>query len=165
MKWSEALTKTTINEFIFDGKFDSAEESFVLGLRALCMGAVDTGDRVKEIRAAIKELPPTGKLSAGAREVVRNLKAELADIVSDLRFAKSRRGKYVLFVQDYVQLLYGEMRKDARFDDVFIGGHTEREIVAVTGRVRSDSDLQALKNILHGSPSGLPVEYWVKVTG
>jgi hypothetical protein len=108
-------------------------------------------------------LPPSSQLSEKAREVVDVLQEELAEIASDLRFARSRRGKYVLFIQNYVQKLYETLRKDSRFDDVLIGAHSEREVVFVTGQVRGEANLRTLKSILLDSACGLPVEYLVKV--
>jgi hypothetical protein len=165
MKWSEALTKTKIDQALFDDfELTPTEKPFFVELRNLCSTPIDSLNRVTEIKTAIKELLAGRKLSTNARELVSVLKEELAEIASDLRFAKSRRGRYVLFVQDYVQLLYRTLRQDSRFAEVYVGGHVEREIVMVGGEVRNKADLETLKSIISAHPSGLPVEYKVTVT-
>lgn len=165
MQWSESLTKISITDDVFDASLGPEETALLAPLRELCRGRVDTADRVKEIKAALKTLPMGAKLPKAACEAVASLKEELAEIAKDLRFAKSRRGKYVLFMQDYVQRLYRTLRQHPRFADVYVGGHTEREIILVHGKVQSPADLEDLKAMLASEPSGLPEEYLVKVMG
>ena len=164
MKWSEALTKTDIDSGLFeDYELSPNEKPLFADLQELCREPVDQMDRVKAIRTAVKSIASDKTLSRNGKELLSAIKEELAEIASDLRFAKSRRGRFVLFVQDHMQALYRTLHADTRFNDIYVGPHVEREVVMVAGTVQSQKDFASLKDMIAAHPSELATEYKITI--
>lgn len=76
-------------------------------------------------------------------------------------FAGSRE-EYLKYINAFVRPIYKILRVDTRFDDLYIGGHTERDIIFVYGEVETETDLHTVQQLLAAASPALPVEYRVK---
>ena len=162
--WSESLVKTTVDEHLFDEleELDGGPaRSRLERLRDLCRQEVTTKDELKALKAAISALKKERKLSADERDLFDEVKEELAEIADDLKLVKSRRGRFTLAAQDWVQGLYVPLRAEARFADVMVGPHAESEILMVVGEVASNEDLESLRELVSKHESPWPIDFQV----
>ena len=83
-----------------------------------------------------------------SKKTLEALNEELTEIREDFSWIKSKRGKYVSEMQDWVQTFHGDLRAQKKFDDLYVGGHASLEVVYVVGKARSDDVLDELIKFL-----------------
>jgi hypothetical protein len=157
MKYSERLVKNRIDPLLFEAKPEHSpgDRKEIADLQFYCEGVFNTSERVSKVRKKIEDIKtasPSLALAGVADEVLE----ELDEIADDLGFATSRRGKFVMFANDYAQEVYKEMRATADFNDLYIGSHPEREELVLTGTARSFDVLSASLSLVSKYPSGVP---------
>jgi hypothetical protein len=164
-KWSEAIVKSEISRWIFDPRegLSEAERVRITGLRDVCTGPITSKERIAAIRAAARDLRAQGRLSRAEREIFEAVMAELKEIAEDIRFRSSKRGRFVLEMNDRIQQVYGVIRQDSRFADVMIGIHPSREELIAHGRVDRPEDLDELRSIIAAANLPLLLQYQVRV--
>lgn len=164
-KWSESLVKTRVDENLFTPPEGcSAEDRRRLDdLRFFCQGAFHDAERLAKARERFARAAARGEPSEVVQEVVKAVEAEFDEIEADLRFAKSRRGKFVLFANDWAQSWHAELRREARYFGVSVGSHGEQEVLMVAGEVASAEDLADLARLVGRHPPGVPVEFRVRI--
>lgn len=164
-RWSESLVKNRIDEALFtppDGC--SAEDRRRIDeLRFFCQGVFQDAERLGKVRERVARAAARGGPSEAVQEVVEAIEAELDEIAEDLRFQASRHGRFVLFVNDWVQSWHEELRREARFAAVLPGAHADREVVLVAGEVARAEDLADLARLVGRHAPGVPVEFRVTV--
>ncbi|HEU4678611.1 MAG TPA: hypothetical protein VFS35_03755, partial [Terrimicrobiaceae bacterium] len=116
----------------------------------------------QKVRKKIKEIKRASH-SPGVASVAEEVLKELDEIAADLKFAKSRRGKFVLFANDYAQEVYKKLRADADFNDLYIASHPEREELVLTGSATSFDVLIASLSLISKYPSGVPLRVDVTI--
>jgi hypothetical protein len=102
-------------------------------------------------------------LLALGEELYEELVADLAEIKDDLKWSKSNRGRMILYANDYALLVYQQLRKDKRFEDIYLGSHSEKLHMLVAGKVMSNTDLDDLKKLLLAYPCRYPLHFKVEV--
>ncbi len=164
-RWSESLVKTHIDQALFPAPADCSadERGRIDELRFLCQGVFQDVERVVKVRQRVARAAARGEPSETVQEVVEAIEAELDEIAADLGFAASRRGRFVLFVNDWAQSWHADLRHDPRFVAVSIGALPDREVVAVTGEVGFAEDLADLARLVGRHAPGVPVEFRVTV--
>lgn len=163
-KWSESLIKERISQELFQeppgqGTWSREEKQRVQDIAFLCEGVFRSDERVKKALAAIKKLRKDAP--GAARDVADHVLEELKEIRNDLKFAKSRRGKFILFANDYAQEVYKTLRKDDALAGVMIGSHPEHEQLTVAGSVEDAADIAKVAQLLAEHPPGVPVQFHV----
>lgn len=68
-------------------------------------------------------------------DLLEELKEEAREIRDDFKWMGTKRGKYILAVNEWLEAFFDEFRSFPEFGDVVIGGHSEKEVIFVTGRV------------------------------
>jgi hypothetical protein len=159
MKWSECLIKRRVDEFLFDPEPSDTVDGLaqLAELRGLCGEELTSPQSCAGLRAALKDFTAARRPSKRVRAVLAEVREALREISSDLRFAASARGRFVLFCNDYVQELYKTVRVRADFADVSAGAHISREALVVSGHVRDEGVLGELRAILDAQPPGVEV--------
>jgi hypothetical protein len=165
MRWSEWLVKRSFDESLFDSEPSdtAADKALLAKLRVLCTQQLTTADSIRQLRAELKEITKASTVSDRMSIVLQDVREELREILEDLRFARSWRGRFVLFCIDWAQEVYRTVRLQPRFDDAYVGAHVDREAVVVAGRVPDDAALCDLHAIIDAHPPGVEVIWKVTV--
>ena len=136
-KWSESLVQTALSdelvEQVIEEGGDSIGKEIVEGLRSEVEAKADITALRKVVRSIQKAV------SAECRD---ELKREIAEIAEDFTWRKSDRGRYVAEINDWVQGFHSQMRQDPRFEDLYVGGHAEMEVVYLVGKAKTQQDLE-----------------------
>ena len=164
-RWSESLIKTRIDPSVFEAPEDcSADERYRIDdLKLVTDGIYDTNDRLQGVRDRVKRSLARGPNTPLIKEIAATLRQEIAEIASDLKFAQSRRGRFVLFVNGWAQGLHARRREDRRLDDVSLFANPNKEEIVAVGSVAAPEDLVRLVQLLATDPPGVPLEYRVTV--
>ena len=159
MKYSEWLIKKSVDDFLFDPKSSDAAEDLVqlAELRNLCSRELTSLQSLRQLKAELKDFAKARSVSERVRDVIDEVREELGEILDDLRFARSSRGRFVLFCNDYVRELYKIIRAQSQFADAYVGAHLDREAVVVAGQVPDETALHELRAIIVAHPPGVEV--------
>jgi len=166
-RWSESLLKSRVAvESIPIPEGCSADETFrIRELLAIVGGTCATREQVAALRERLEKSLKRGPKSPAVRAVTAAIEEELAEIVEDCEFAQSRRGKFVLFANDWAQRFHAIGRADRGLDGISLAAHQEHERIVASGTASSPDDLVRLVQLLAAHPPGVPIEYRVVVTG
>ena len=164
-KWSELLQKTRVDLAAIDVPEDATadERDRIRDFRFLADGVFSTTERLKAVRERLKRSLARGPKTAAVKAAAKALTAELDEIARDLEFAASRRGQFVLFVNDWAQTFHAERTADTDLVDIVIGTHAEVERILVAGSVESPRALLRLVELVSRHPPGVAIEYRVTV--
>ena len=164
-KWSESLSKNKIDETIFevDGEISAADRNRIENLQFHCEGVFRDRDRIKKVRSLVRRKAKEKPHSLAVKAVADGILEELDEIESDLKFASSRRGKFVLFANDWAQEIYATLRKNKRLASIAMGPHSEQERIVVHGTLKAAGDLLEVVRLLDKNQPGVPIEYRVTV--
>ena len=132
-------------------------------LRLYCSADLSKLKNIKEVRDAIRKAKRAKPRSDIIESVADAILEDLDEIEDDLKFAESRRGKFVLFVNDWVQILYKDLRKSENSNDIVVGPHVDSELILVHGEVKESSHLRQIIKLISALPPGIPVQYRVVV--
>lgn len=165
LKWSESLLKTRIEVSVFeiDATADASDIARVKDLKFFCGGVFETAERIDKVRAIVQKKAREKPASSIVKSVVQGILEELSEIESDRKFAKSRRGKFILFANDWIQPIYAEIRPAKRFEDLFFSADPEKEQIVVQGSVANAIDLIDCIKLVEKFTPGVPVEFRVKL--
>ncbi len=164
-KWSESLVQRKVGDEVFETNEDvtQIDQTQLDDMQFLCEGVFTDKERLKKVRGKIKKTYCGKGNSSLVRNVAESVLEQLAEIKDDLKFAKSRRGKFILFVNDWAQQAYVGLRQDTRFDDIMIGSHLEEERIVVTGETSDPATLVETIQMIATNEPGVPVEYRITV--
>lgn len=166
-RWSELLLKTRVDIDAIDVPEGlSADEMYrVKDLLFLADASCATAELLAKARERLKNSLARGPKTKAVRAVAKAIAEQYAEIARDLKFAKSRRGKFILFTNDWAQQFHAQRRADRSLDDVVLGAHAEHERIVAGGTVAAPEALVRLVQLLAAHPPGVPIEYRVIVTG
>ena len=154
-QWSERLHERSFSSALLDDVAPCCPETLLTSLRAL---------RIEE-RADLTRM--RGLLSSLQRavspELWRALSDEAEELVADNRFFGSKRGAYVAAINDWVQGFYAELRADADWARVVVGGHARKYVVVVSGVVPDAACAERLRTFLTAQRPPHPVLWDVHV--
>jgi hypothetical protein len=128
------------------------QESLSPGLLDELTGKIDH-TTLHELKTTIcktkAELAKLTRLVAGVRkrlpeDTYESLREELEEIKQDNRWLSTQRGQYVLAINAWAETFHAEFRAQPEFADVMIGGHSEKEVVFVTGVVPAQNTFARL---------------------
>ena len=90
---------------------------------------------------------------------------EIKQVMDDIGWASNRRGKFIVFANDYVEKLYRKsaFRSDSKFAEVYVRAHSKRNEIVVAGAVASEGILKKVRAIVRDNDPGIPVTYQVTV--
>ncbi|MEZ5328453.1 MAG: hypothetical protein R3F19_25705 [Verrucomicrobiales bacterium] len=142
--WSKSLVRSSFSEWLVDDAIREANGAISPDVEALLRTSAEKRSQVSELKKALSSVKPL--ISTGTFEVFDE---ELAEIREDFSWAKSKRGKYVSEIQDWVQTFHADLRAQKKFDDLYVGGHESLEIVYVVGKADSEEVLNELIEFLH----------------
>jgi len=101
-----------------------------------------------------KEIKATQEVVFRCKNIIsellhEQLEEELREITEDLKWKKSKRGKAVIIINEWSQTFYGEFRSFDKYENVFIGGHSEiNNVIFITGNVKYNEDIDDLLHYL-----------------
>jgi hypothetical protein len=107
---------------------------------------------LKALKDAVKLIRP--KLDEDTRETV---KEELAEIVDDLKFLSTKRGKYVDAIQEWHAGFHKEFLGLPQFEKIVIGGHVDKIVVFVTGVIKDRETFQELVQYVESKNPPFPI--------
>lgn len=142
--WSKALVRSSFSEWLIDDAIRDSNGAIASEVETLLRTPAEKKSHVSELKKALSLVKPFV-----SKDTFEALKEELAEITEDFSWAKSKRGKYVSEIQDWVQTFHSELRAQEKFDDLFVGGHESLEVVYVVGKAESNEVLNELIKLLH----------------
>ena len=131
--------------------------------------------RVKNVKTLLKRKVANKKDLDELKENIKTLKQELPEdfydylwdeideIEFDLKWKNSKNGKSILLINKWLKGFNSEMRKMSEFEEVIIGGHTEKEAVVVLGEVGSKEALEKLKEFITSKKPPFETIYEVQI--
>ena len=143
MKHRTSIVRQTFStSLVSDVSAQLAESKFV--------GEASALSTLVETRADLKLVRKTaGSILPHLRPDTRDeLSEELAEMVEDLHWSKSKQGKAVLEINNWSQSFRDEWRSDPRFDDMYIGTHSELHVILVAGTAKNSVDLDAAISLI-----------------
>jgi len=164
MKWSEQLVKNRIDPSLFEATPEQSQgdRKAIADLKFYCEGVFNTSEKVLRVRKKIEEVKTASRAPA-VLNVADEVLEELDEIADDFKFAKSRRGKFVLFANNYTQEVYKKLRANADFNDLYIASHPDREELVLTGSAKRFDVLIASLSLISQYPSGVPFRVDVNI--
>ena len=142
-KWSNSLCRVSISKHLIDEVKKEYEGDFFLSLLNSMSKDIKNRNDFKELGKNVNQLK--GYIS---EESFRMILEEQTEIKNDLKWIGSKRGKYILEINDWVQSFYSEFRSNKEFEDVLIGGHSERMVVFLTGKIEGKDTFEKLLNFI-----------------
>jgi hypothetical protein len=131
-KWSSFLSKEKLSEFLVDDAINEAQGRISPDTINILRMNIEEKKQTTVLKKAIKSLKKIVQ-----KETCEALIEEPDEISNDFSWKKTKRGQYVSNIQDWAQSFHYEFREMKEFEDVYIGGHSEREVVFVTGKLKS----------------------------
>jgi hypothetical protein len=164
LKWSAALVKTRISDEAFTSQMPLSPEhkQAINDIKFICGGVFESKERIEKISKKLRGIKK-GSVEP-ISTVVKNVLDELAEIASDLAFAESRHGKFILFANDWSQELYKTIRIKNCFANILSCSHPEKEILVLQGTVSTLVELTELIEVIKSMQPGVPIEFRVIVT-
>ncbi|MCM8533868.1 MAG: hypothetical protein NE330_22080 [Lentisphaeraceae bacterium] len=131
-KWSSLLIKNKISKFILD----EIEEETKLNLCEL-KRKVENKKDIQSLKKAIKVFK-----NDLTKEVHQELLDELKEIEEDHSWGESTRGQYIIELNDWKEKFHQELKELNKFHGLLVGGHSEKEIVYISGKLAADENIE-----------------------
>jgi hypothetical protein len=68
-------------------------------------------------------------------DLLEEFKEEANEIKDDFKWLPTKRRQYIVSLNEWLETFFGEFRSFPEFENVAIGGHSEKQVVFVTGKV------------------------------
>jgi len=124
-KWSASLVKNRIDPHLFEASSPQLAER-LKDLKFYCEGVFETPERIAKVKKILQKKAREKPVTPEWKDAVRAILGELQEIQDDLKFAKSNRGKFILFFNDWAQDLYVPLRKDPAFTGITAGANPDK---------------------------------------
>jgi len=138
-KWSNSLCKSSISTHLIEDIKNECGSSIPLALIETISTKIANKKDFKQLKAAINYLKDDI-----SEELYTAIIEEQKEIKKDLQWIGTKRGKYVSALNDWHQTFHTEFRSINEFEDVLIGGHTERIVVFIFGKIKNEATLERL---------------------
>ena len=154
--WSEFLYKSSISDFLIEEVTEQLGKKKQPVPKDITIQAHSKTD-VSKLKKAIQSIEE--QLS---HDLANTLMHELDEITEDQKEASTRRGKYIMDINDWAQPFYPEFRSISEFEDAYIGGHTREMVVFISGKVDSQESYDKLVKYVESKKP--PYKVLAKVT-
>ena len=158
--WSNSLVRTSFSEWLIDDAIREANGAIASEFETLFRTPIEKKYQLSELKKALASVK-----ASISNDTFEALKEELDEIKEDLSWSKSKRGKYVSEIQDWVETFHADLRAQSKFDDLYVGGHETLEVVYVVGSAESNKVLNDLIEFLHKRNQPRKIMTKVTVTG
>ncbi|MGR6871478.1 hypothetical protein ACU6U9_04040 [Pseudomonas sp. HK3] len=156
--WSEKLIQKNIADFLIEDLLEEAEitipDSILKGLKV----TVESSEDLEVLSSAIDQLRDIVD-----EDLLISIEEEYDEISDDLEWSKTDKGQSILKINDWAQSFYEELRSNESYKDVMVGGHTEKDVIFVTGKVTSGEFLEKLKSFIDSKQPPMELLYKVEV--
>ncbi len=158
-KWSEILFKSSFSDFLIEEVTEHLNNKKQNIPEELSMKVGNKNDvsKLKKSITSIKSHIP--------EDLFNVLSSELDEISEDQKEAATRRGKYIMEINDWAQPFYPEFRAISEFADAYIGGHIKEMVVFITGKVDSQDHYDRLIEYVESKKPPYKVLANVKIGG
>ncbi len=129
-KWSTILCKNSISKHLLEEIKNEGNNNLTLSVFNVISTEINDQNDFKNLKEAIPYLKD--HLSEGLYNAILE---EQEEIQKDLKWISTKRGKYILAINNWQESFYTEFRSKHEFDNVFIGGHAARMVIFLTGKV------------------------------
>ncbi len=142
-KWSDFLCKSSLSPYLIECIEEEYTSSLPDSLITSLSAKIENKNHLKAIKTHIKQIK-----KHISKKLYEEITEELQEIKEDLKWNKSDRGKYVSEVQNWAQSFHAELKSQEIYENVIIGGHTERKVVFVVGQVKDQATYEQLLNYI-----------------
>ena len=149
------VVKKQISEHLVDEVREECGADFEVP--SILEATIDSKTDMKALKDAIKAMKP--RLSEDLLEALREECQEIAD---DLKWIGTKRGNYIMRINEWVEPFHAEFRAMKQYDDVIMGGHSSRQVVMLSGKVKTKRILKQLVKYIESK--GPPFKLLLDVT-
>lgn len=158
-KWSDSLNKTEIDDWIIDELEEDSEVEIPQALLSNLKQKIQNSNDIKNLEKTIKDLS-----KYVSEDTIEPLLDELEEIKEDFECSETDKGKSTLVINDWTQLFHNEFRDIKEFDDVFIGAHTEKNVVFVCGKVKNREIKEKLESYVKSKEPPLDLLFKIEIS-
>ncbi len=156
-KWSKLLCKSQVSSYLLKEVARALDRNQPNSVVEDLSIKVESKTDLTKLRKTIRELKVLVP-----EDLYSYLEEEIDGISEDFKWGSTKQGKYVKEVNDWLQPCYSEFRLFAKYENTYIGGHSEKMVAFVTGKVDSKEIYNDLMNyVISKNP---PYKVLVKVT-
>jgi len=157
-KWSQMLVKDEISDFLIE-QIESKTSNLTTDELNIIRKKVESLEDVKLLKKII--IKNKQKLTESLFE---ELIEEISEMTSDFIWKKTKKGKNIIYINDWLQEFYIEFRSFEKFENVYIGGSAEnKNIIYITGTVNDKNDLTELIDYINSKKPKLELLFKVGV--
>lgn len=125
--WKSLLIKESFSTELIEELTDHLDQETLASLEGFRCSSDESLIELKEILSKVKRM--------AAEDLLEDFKEEAAEIKDDFKWLSTKRGKYIVAINEWLETFFGEFRSFPEFENVVIGGHTEKQVVFVSGTV------------------------------
>ncbi len=140
-KWSESLSKSTISDFLIDDIVNRSSAEIPSKIIESLRIVVENKNDLKQLKKGISKLKPHI-----SKDLYVEIQDEFKEIKEDLHWVGSKRGQYITKINDWIQPFHSEFNSFKEFEGVMIGGHSDKMVVFLTGKITDNKTYQKLIN-------------------
>lgn len=157
-KWSSILVKNEISTFLLDDLKEYFKDIPLNELEIISQKIIN-----KKSLKLVKKVIIDNKKNI-SKLLMENLLEEISEIKEDLEWKSTSKGKSIIYINDWVQLFFTEFRLNEKFEDVYIGGHTEnKDLIYVYGKVKTEADKISLLDYINSKKPELKLMINVQI--
>ncbi|MEP0262430.1 hypothetical protein [Dokdonia sp.] len=138
-KWSDVLCKTTISTHVLEEIQKECKSKITVSFLESISKDIKNESDFEELERNVKQLK-----KSISKELFNTVLEELTEIKEDLIWIGSKRGKYIAEINDWAQNFYSEFRLHIEFEDILMGGHSERMVLFLTGKIKGKDAFEKL---------------------
>lgn len=125
--WRSFLIKESFSSELIEDLADQLDKETLSSLEDFKCTSKESLVLLKKFASKVK------RMAKG--DLLEDFMEEAAEIKDDFKWLSTKRGKYVVAMNEWVETFFSEFRSFPEFENVMIGGHSEKLVVFVTGKV------------------------------
>ena len=133
--WRQALVQDRLSAALLDQIRPYCAEDVIAELARPVTDKASLAALAAAAKTGAKKLPS---------HLAEALQDEIAEIKADAKWVGSKQGRYLLAINMWAEGFHREFRSRPEFADACLGGHVDKQVVFVTGKVRSQQVLDEL---------------------
>ena len=159
-KWSDNLIRIKFSDHLVEEAISDSTKTVPMKIKEALRISCETPKDANALRKALKSIQ-----LIVPDDIYESLHEELDEIIGDISWSKSERGKYVIEINEWVQNFYTTLRSDHRFDDILIGGHAKMHVLYIAGGISSHENLNELMMLVNNNQPPYKIHTNVRIVG
>lgn len=137
--WKKLLCKNSISEYLIDEIEKNWQGKVNKTILESFSEKIEEKRDLSELKKSIDRVD-----EFISKELKRQLLSEYKEIKMDLKWIGSDRGKYIIEFNEWFQEFHTEFSTIKKFENIMIGGHSEKKVIFITGKLNSEKNYENL---------------------